>query len=295
MKRLLLLGCLTLLAGCSTTRREPKVSDRDLVPAGWDAKAAGDQVLAGLFKVTGPAIRGAADARFVIVGDRAYVVAAVNEREAGADPHRPFVYAALSIVDLRNDSLLDMMTLARSEQAFVNETLPVGACVAPRIRQVGPKTLRCWFRSEQPGTRMARAYHRDFDLGTLTFADTIQKGRGATPGEDDEDPRHPDMEAALASAACRPEIEGWPTGGRFGGICYLGWQERPPVGGPDRGAFNIDVSRDGKNWERKYRFETSKSFQSPTFVESNGAIWLSVTQGDADPGRQERIMFGRLE
>ena len=289
MRRLLLLGCLALLAGCSSTRREPKALEPDLVPAGWDAKAAGDQVLAGLFKATGPAIRGADDARFVIVGDRAYVVAAVNEREAGADPDRPFVYAALSIVDLRNDSLLDMMTIARSEQAFANETLPVGACVAPRIRQVGPKTLRCWFRSEQPGKRMGRSYHRDFDLGTLTFADAIH----AATGEDVESLRTPGPEAVLASAAVRADIEGQPTGGRFGGIYYLGWQERAPVGGPGRGAFNIDVSRDGRNWERKYRIETDRTFRNPSFAENHGAIWLSVTQGDE--GRRERIMFGRLE
>jgi hypothetical protein len=48
-------------------------------------------------------------------------------------------------------------------------------------------------------------------------------------------------------------------------------------------------------WERKYRFESTKSFQYPTFVESNGAVWLVATQGDSDPSRKERIMFGRLE
>jgi hypothetical protein len=59
--------------------------------------------------------------------------------------------------------------------------------------------------------------------------------------------------------------------------------------------FNIDVSHDGKTWTRKYRFETPQSFQYPTFHEHEGAIWLTVTQGDTDPSRKERIMFGKLE
>jgi hypothetical protein len=69
-------------------------------------------------------------------------------------------------------------------------------------------------------------------------------------------------------------------------LYYLGWQVR----GAGRSVFNVDVSRDGKTWERKYHFESPRSFQYPTFHEHDGAIWLSVTQG-----RKERIMFGKLE
>jgi hypothetical protein len=86
-----------------------------------------------------------------------------------------------------------------------------------------------------------------------------------------------------------------PTFDKFHGVYYLGWQERTQIDKVSRSVFNIDVSTDGKHWERKYRFETTKSFQYPTFVESNGQVWLSVTQGDSDPSRKERIMFGRLE
>ena len=57
-----------------------------------------------------------------------------------------------------------------------------------------------------------------------------------------------------------------------------------------RSVFNVDVSRDGETWERKYRFETPETFQYPTFREHGGAVWLCVTQG-----RKERIMFGKLE
>ena len=82
-----------------------------------------------------------------------------------------------------------------------------------------------------------------------------------------------------------------PTFDKFGGIYYLGWQDATQIGGQRRTMFNLDVSRDGQIWERKYRFETPHSFQYPTFHEHQGAIWLSVTQGPL----KDRIMFGKLE
>ncbi|MFO1485615.1 MAG: hypothetical protein U1F71_19795 [Verrucomicrobiaceae bacterium] len=86
-----------------------------------------------------------------------------------------------------------------------------------------------------------------------------------------------------------------PTFDKFGGVYYLGWQEATKFQGVSRSVFNVDISRDGKTWERKYRFETPKSFQYPTFHEHEGVIWLAVTQGDTDASRKERIMFGKLE
>jgi hypothetical protein len=86
-----------------------------------------------------------------------------------------------------------------------------------------------------------------------------------------------------------------PTFDRFGGVYYLGWQESTQINGACRSVFNIDVSVDGLNWERKYRFETDKSFQYPTFRDYRGAVYLTVTQGDSSDSRKERIMFGRLE
>jgi hypothetical protein len=86
-----------------------------------------------------------------------------------------------------------------------------------------------------------------------------------------------------------------PTFDKFGGVYYLGWQESTRIQGVGRSVFNVDVSRDGKTWERKYRFESPKSFQYPTFHEHDGVIWLVVTQGDKDASRKERIMFGKLE
>ena len=86
-----------------------------------------------------------------------------------------------------------------------------------------------------------------------------------------------------------------PTFDKFGGVYYLGWQENTAIHGVHRSVFNVDISKDGKSWERKYRFESTKSFQYPTFREYEGDIWLCVTQGDHSQSRKERIMFGKLE
>ena len=71
-------------------------------------------------------------------------------------------------------------------------------------------------------------------------------------------------------------------------------QENTKIGGVNRSVFNVEVSRDGKTWERKYRFETEKSFQYPTFFEYQGGLYFVVTQGDHSKSRKERIMFGSL-
>jgi len=86
-----------------------------------------------------------------------------------------------------------------------------------------------------------------------------------------------------------------PTFDQFHGIYYLGWQESTMMNGVHRSVFNIEVSEDGIHWERKYRFETEKSFQYPNFREKDGTIYLTVTQGDYSEDRKERIVFGRLE
>ena len=399
MKSRLLLCLSALLVACSTPKQETQ-PQTSLLPAGWDAKAAADKVMAGLIKVTGPDVKGAHDSHLAIVGDRAYVIAEVNDRQAGEAANWPFIYVTLSIVDLRNERLLDVMTVARSEQAFANETLPVGACFVPRVKQVGPQTIRCWFASEQPGKRQSQTYYRDLDLRTMTFEASIHRMRLATgDGTFDLQPRHLHAaavkqgfkrkpvdaglylfdnfkvfdgvtyvainnylgaqqalctlnaaadtltivghfngpgEPALTEPAVNRLPDGtwlaisrkengdhnywfsesrdgktWTTGGekdfvkngasskptfdKFAGIYHLGWQERATIEKVGRSIFNIDVSRDGRHWERKYRFETTKSFQYPTFVEADGQIWFSVTQGDSDPSRKERILVGRLE
>ena len=375
-----------------------RLSEPALLPTDWDPALAGDQVLQRLVKVTAPQVQGAHDAEFVCVGNRAYVVAEVNDVRGGESAAWAEIYCSLSIVSLDPPAVEEVIPFARSEQAFANETLPVGACFVPRIIRKDPDTLRCYFASEQPGQRQAQTWFRDFDLQTGRFADTIHKAKLATAaGTFDMQPRHfhadaaaqgftkpprdfglylfdsfktfagdtyvalnnfPGQQNALARvrddlatfevlghynepqsaalsesavnrlpdgswmAICRNDRGNYhfttstdgrtwtpgkelpfvsnganskPTFDRFGDTYYLGWQEATRINGVGRSVFNIDISRDGTTWKRKYRFETPQSFQYPTFHEHAGSIWLTVTQGDHDASRKERIMFGRLE
>lgn len=397
-----ILLCLAfLLAACSTSKDSPtQVKSVRILPAGWDAKAEADRVMADLIKVTTPQVKGAHDSHLAIVGKRAFVISEVNDRQAGEAAGWAFIYVSLSIIDLRTLVVLDTMTVARSEQGFTNETLPVGACFVPRVKQVGPQTLRCFFASEQPGRRQSQTYYRDLDLRTLVFENEIHRLKLQTAeGVFDLQPQHLYAEAAKQGFKRKPvdaglylfdqfkEFDGqtyiainnylgaqqalctinaaadtltivghfngpgepaltepavnrlpdgswlaisrkengdhnywfseskdgktWTTGGekdfvkngsaskptfdKFKGLYYLGWQERTTIDKVGRSIFNIDVSADGKHWERKYRFESTKSFQYPTFVQDQGSIWLCATQGDSDPSRKERIMFGKLE
>lgn len=121
------------------------------------------------------------------------------------------------------------------------------------------------------------------DGGTRNYTfTTSEDGKTWTPGEYRED-WVPNGDSSK------------PTFDRFGELYYLGWQEKTQIDGVHRSVFNVDVSRDGKSWQRKYRFETTQSFQYPTFRQHNGAIWVCATQGDHSPSRKERIMFGKLE
>ncbi len=393
MKRVTFLPLLILLLATATA------SAQSLLPPDWNSRQAGDQVMAGLIKVTAPQVKGAHDAEMAIAAGRAYIVAEVNDDRAGEGAGWPNIYSAMSIVDLDSMTVDKILPIARGEQAFANETLPVGACFVPRILQKDPQTIRCYFASEQPGKRQAQTWYRDFDLTVQTFADTIHRVKLKTAaGTFDMQPRYlhadavaqgfrkpakdyglylfdsfkifdgktyvalnnwPGKQLALAVAnedfdtfevlghfhepqslqlsesavnrlpdgtwmaicrqdggdknytfstskdgktwtpnATRPFVPNGtsakPTFDRFGGIYYLGWQEATR-GSVSRSVFNLDVSRDGKTWERKYRFETEKSFQYPTFRKYQGTIYVTVTQGDSSKSRKERIMFGKLE
>lgn len=375
-----------------------KLDKPKLVPPGWDPALAGDMVMQRLVNTSAPQVKGAHDAEFVCVGERAYVVTEANDQRAGESAAWPYIYATMSAVNLNTLKLEKVIDFAKSEQKFANETLPVGACFVPRILQKDAKTLRCYFTSEDPGKRQSQMWYRDFDLGTGEFAATIHKAKLKTAaGTFDFQPQyfhadaaaqgfmkpasdssffifdsfkkidgrlyvalnnfggaqnalalvHDDLETfevlghynepqseRLSESAvnrlpdgtwmaiCRNDkgnyrfttsrdgrtwsagkempfvpngLNSKPTFDKFGDIYYLGWQEATQIQGASRSVFNVDVSRDGRIWERKYRFETPKSFQYPTFHEHEGALWLCVTQGDKDASRKERIMFGKLE
>ncbi|MEI6714801.1 MAG: sialidase family protein [Verrucomicrobiota bacterium] len=369
-----------------------------ILPARWDPKTEGDKVLKTLVNTSAPQVKGAHDAEFVCVGERAYVVAEVNDLKGGENGSWPFIYSTLSIVNLKTLKTERIIDLAKGEQAFANETLPVGACWVPRILQKDPNTLRCYFVSQDPGRRQSLMWYRDFDLNRGEFATTIHKAKLQTAaGTFDFQPDHfhadaaaqgfkkkaadsfffifdsfkkfdgklyvalnnfegrqnalalvhddlvtfevlghynEPQSAALSESAvnrlpdgtwmaiCRNDkgnyhfttskdgrtwttgeprpfvpngLNSKPTFDQFGGLYYLGWQEATSIQGASRSVFNVDISRDGVTWERKYRFETAQSFQYPTFHEHEGAVWVAVTQGDHDESRKERIMFGKLE
>lgn len=366
-----------------------------LLPADWDPKAAADKVMAGLIKVTAPQAKGAHDAEFVCVGDRAYVVEHDNDVAPGHGAGAA-QYCVLSVVNLKTRRLEKTIPMAKSEQAFDNVTLPKGMCFVPRIIRKDEHTLRTYFCS-QPAKEQAITWYRDFDLRTLAFEGGIHKAKLKTAaGVFDMEPRHfhadakaqgftrkavnqglfifdsfkefagrryvalnnfPGRQNALAvlhddlttfeiighynepqsqdlsesavnrlpdgswMAICRNEkgnyhfttsqdgktwtvgqprsfvpngLNSKPTFEKFGEIYHLGWQENTKVGDCGRSVFNVDVSRDGLTWERKYRFESPNSFQYPSFHEHQGSIWFTVTQSD-HKGTSDRIMFGKLE
>ncbi len=390
MNKILLIFCAVCISSCS----------RPLITSDWNPKLAGDRVMAGLMTVTAPEVKGAHDAEMVIADGRAYIVAEVNDERGGENAAWPFIYVAMSIVDIKTMTVEKIIPFARSEQVFENETLPVGACFVPRIIQKDESTVRCYFASEQPGKRQAQTWHIDFDLDRMAFKNSIHRTKLKTSaGTFDMQPQYfhadavaqgfskppkdfglylfdsfkvfdgrtyvainnyPGAQNALAvanenldtfevighynepqefnltesavnrlpdgtwMAICRQEggsrnytfttsedgitwtsneyrdfvpngTSSKPTFDKFKGVYYLGWQEATQINGVFRSVFNIDVSKDGRSWQRKYRFETEKSFQYPTFFEYDGTIYVVVTQGDSDPSRKERIMFGILE
>jgi hypothetical protein len=373
---------------------------KSLLPAGWNPKHAGDRVLGSLANVCLPTVRGAHDSDFLVCDGKAYVVYMANDVQPGENPEWPFVYSALSVVDVATGRVERTETFAASEKKYENDALPVGACFVPRIIRKDERTLRCFFASEEPGKRESQTWYVDFDLARQTFDWTIRRveletREGVFPMRPQYFYRQAAREGfALTQHTCglymidsfkvfegrihavvnnfsarqtawaavndeltRVSILGnfflppaahlsesavnrlpdgtwlaisrqenrdqnymfaqsrdgihwspheyrtWvsnganskPTFDRLGGAYYLGWQEATRINGAFRSVFNLDVSRDGQRWERKYRFETEKSFQYPVFRESGGTIYLSVTQGDTSEHRKERIMFGPLE
>jgi len=365
-------------------------------------KLAGDHVLQNLQNICPPHMKGAHDSDFLIHGGKAYIVYMANDERLGEQPDWPFVYNALTIVDLASNRVEKTVTFAASQMQYANETLPVGACFVPRIVQKDARTLRCFFTSEDIGKRQSQYWRTDYDIERGEFDRQIHRveletAQGVFPmqpihlhnhakaeGFVGTEPTHglyihgnhkvfdgrlhavlivfPEGPMALASlndemtrytvrgtffrpvgawlneaavnrmpdgsflAISREEKQGqnymfatspdgctWsdhqyrdivPNGTSskpllecFGGVYYLGWNEATRVNGASRSVFNIDVSRDGKTWTRKYRFETERSFQYPGLQEYRGTIYMSVTQGqrtdDHHSGKQ-RIMFGQL-
>lgn len=166
-----------------------KLEKPSLLAANWNPKAAADKVIASLIKVTAPQAKGAHDAEFVCVGDRAYIVEHDNNVEPGHGAGAA-QYCVLSIVNLKTRKVEKTIPMAKSEQVFDNVTLPKGMCFVPRIIRKDDHTLRTFFCS-QPAKEQAVTWYRDFDLGTQTFDGSIHKAKLKTAaGVFDMEPRH---------------------------------------------------------------------------------------------------------
>ena len=108
----------------------------------WNPKQAADRVLAGLVNVCLPQVKGAHDSDLVIVDGKAYIVYEANDRQPGEQPDWPFVYCALSVVDVASGRVEQTFTFATSETRYDNEALPVGACFVPHLLQKDARTIR---------------------------------------------------------------------------------------------------------------------------------------------------------
>lgn len=145
-----------------------------------DAKAFGDRVMSRLITVTGPEVKGAHDADFLIADGKAYIVAMANDVQPGENAEWPFIYCTLSVVDLATMRVERRIPVARGGQVFSNETLPEGACFVPRVLRLNPSTMRVFFASEAPGRREAQTYYRDFTFQTQSFSTSLGRARIAT-------------------------------------------------------------------------------------------------------------------
>lgn len=182
-----------------------KLDKPGLVPAGWDAALAGDQVMDRLVRVSAPQVKGAHDAEFVCVGERAYIVEHDNDVQPGHGAGRQ-MYCVLSIVNLKTLKVEKTIPMAKSEQVFENVTLPAGACFVPRILKLNGQSLRCYFASEDGARREAQTWYRDFDLRTHTFEGSIHKVKLKTAaGVFDMEPRHFHADAA-AQGFAKPAV-----------------------------------------------------------------------------------------
>ena len=99
-----------LLCNCSPAGDKPS-----LLPPGWDPVLAGDVVMRRLVNTSAPQVKGAHDADFVCVGERAYVVAEANDLKGGGDRGWPFIYATLSIINMKTLQLEQVIDFAKGE------------------------------------------------------------------------------------------------------------------------------------------------------------------------------------
>ncbi|WOK07021.1 hypothetical protein RT717_00095 [Imperialibacter roseus] len=170
MKKAIDFVALLLAAVLSVAGQPAQVNAGEaILPADWNPKLAADLVIANLIKVTSPEAKGAHDASFVIVGNHAYIATMINDVQPGENPEWPYVYDALSIVNIETQKVGRIIPFVKGGQVFDNATLPEGACFVPRIIQINKSYIRCFFASEEPGKRQSQVWYIDFDLKKTSF------------------------------------------------------------------------------------------------------------------------------
>ena len=139
----------------------------------WDAKQKAAEVLRHMIPVTEKRVKGAHDAQMVIARGKAYIVYEANDVRAGENGEWPFVYCAMSVMDVAQNRLLRVEEIARPGKAFANVTLKTGACFVPRILQKDEDTLRVFFVSMEPGVRQAEMWYVDYHMAEEAFDSRI--------------------------------------------------------------------------------------------------------------------------
>ena len=168
-------------------------SSPNLLPANWDPALAGDIVMQRLVRVSAPQVKGAHDAEFVCVDDRAYIVEHDNDATPGHGAGAA-MYCVLTVLNLKTLSVEKTHLLAKAGQAFANVTLPEAQVFVPRIVRKDEHTLRTYFCSKSASEL---TWYRDFDLRTQSFEGSIHKAKLKTAGGTfDMEPRHFHADAA---------------------------------------------------------------------------------------------------
>lgn len=170
-------------------------------------RAAADAVLRALIPVTLPSMLGVHDAHMAIVHGKAYIVYEANDVCEGESDRWPYVYCAMSIVDIQANAVEAVLPIARSGQVFENAALPPGQCFVPRVLALDDATLRVYFVSQDAGVREEEVWYTDFDVAERRFTGHIHRVRVKTPeGTLPLQPRHHFAHAA-AQGYARPAID----------------------------------------------------------------------------------------
>ncbi len=141
----------------------------------------GQEFLDSMIRVTGESVKGAHDSSLVVTDKKAYIVYMANDRQPGENSRWPYIYTAMSIVDIASNRLLDSREVAHGGQQFANVRLKEGSCFVPRILQKEERTLRIFFDSMDPDNRPTEVWYRDYDLQSGKFDASIGRVNMETP------------------------------------------------------------------------------------------------------------------